>query len=189
MPGACAAETSPDCGRDTENSNAMKINPRLRMQLLLQSSLTLLLLIVLTTLLAYLAKDYRKEWDVTRSTRHTLSQATLEVLGQLDGPLAVTVYATARDGRGQNLHKSLQEFMRPYQRVKPDIALAFVDPREQPKAAAAAGVRAPVEMVVEYNFQRTGIHQSVAVAGARRRAPGAVAGRTRRAQARRRGQP
>lgn len=128
----------------------MKINPRLRMQLLLQGSLTLVLLIALTTLLAYLAKDYRKEWDVTRSTRHTLSQATLEVLGQLDGPLTVTVYATARDGRGQNLHKSLQEFVRPYQRAKPDIALAFIDPREQPQAAAAAGVRAPVEMVVEY---------------------------------------
>ncbi|MEK6593903.1 MAG: GldG family protein [Pseudomonadota bacterium] len=128
----------------------MKINSRLRMQLFAQSSLTLVLLVMLAALLAYVAHDYRKEWDITRSTRHTLSQASLEVLRQLDGPLTITIYAVAQDGRGQNLHKSLQEFVRPYQRAKPDIALAFVDPREQPKAATAAGVRAPVEMVIEY---------------------------------------
>lgn len=128
----------------------MELNRKIRIQLRLQSGVFVLLLVALTALLAYIAHEYRKEWDITRGTRQTLSQASLDVLKQLDGPLTITVYAVTRDGRGQNLHKSLQEFMRPYQRAKPDIALAFVDPREQPKAAAAAGVRAPVEMVIEY---------------------------------------
>jgi ABC-type uncharacterized transport system involved in gliding motility auxiliary subunit len=128
----------------------MKITSGLRIQLFAHSSLTLVLLVVLTALLADMAHDYRKEWNISRSTRHTLSQASLEVLGRLDGPLVITVYAAARDGRGQNMHKSLQEFLRPYQRAKSNIALSFVDPREQPKAASAAGVRAPVEMVIEY---------------------------------------
>lgn len=128
----------------------MELNRKIRLQLLVQNGLFLLLLAVLTALLAYVAHEYRKEWDVTRSTRHTLSQASLDVLKQLDGPVAVTAYAVAQDGRGQNLHKALQEFMRPYLRAKPDIALAFVDPREQPKLAAAAGVKAPIEMVIEY---------------------------------------
>ncbi|MBX9811399.1 MAG: GldG family protein [Burkholderiales bacterium] len=128
----------------------MELNRKIRIQLRLQSGVFVLLLVALTALLAYIAHEYRKEWDITRGTRQTLSQASLDVLKQLDGPLTITVYAVTQDGRGQNLHKSLQEFMRPYQRAKPDIALAFVDPREQPKAAAAAGVRAPVEMVIEY---------------------------------------
>src|SRR5665647_744053 len=127
----------------------MEINRKLRLQMVLQSSLFLVLLVTLTALLAYVARDYRKEWDVTRSARHTLSQASRDVLGQLNGPVTMTAYAVAQDGRGQNLHKSIQEFMHPYLLAKPDIALSFVDPREQPKLAAAAGVRAPVEMVVE----------------------------------------
>jgi len=131
----------------------MKLNRKIRLQLLAQNGLFLLLLVVLAALLAHLAHEYRKEWDVTRGTRNTLSQASLDVLRQLDGPITVTAYAVAQDARGRNVHQTLQEFMRPYQRAKPDIALAFVDPREQPKLAAAAGVRAPVEMVIEYRHR------------------------------------
>jgi len=128
----------------------MELNRKIRLQLLVQNGVFLLLLVALTALLAYVAREYRKEWDITRSVRNTLSQATLDVLKQLDGPVSITAYAVAQDGRGQGVHKSLQEFVRPYQRAKPDIALVFVDPREQPKLAAGAGVRAPIEMVIEY---------------------------------------
>lgn len=128
----------------------MEINRKLRLNLLFQGGLFLVLLMTFTALLAYVARDYRKEWDVTRSARHTLSQASRDVLSQLEGPVTLTAYAVAKDSRGQNLHKSIQEFLQPYLRAKPDIALSFVDPREQPKLAAAAGVKAPVELVVEY---------------------------------------
>ena len=56
----------------------------------------------------------------------------------------------ASDARGDNVQRQIEQFLRPYQRAKPDIALTLIDPREQPKAAAAAGVRAPVELIVEY---------------------------------------
>lgn len=131
----------------------MELNRKIRLQLLVQNGLFVLLLVVLAALLAHLAHEYRKEWDVTRGTRHTLSQASLDVLRQLDGPVTVTAYAIAQDGRGGNVRQSLQEFLGPYQRAKPDIAFAFVDPREQPRLAAAAGVRAPVEMVIEYRHR------------------------------------
>src|SRR6185295_15188816 len=39
----------------------------------------------------------------------------------------------------------------PYQRIKPDISLNFVDPREEPKLVQAAGVRMNGELVVDYN--------------------------------------
>lgn len=128
----------------------MVINRRMRLQLLAQSSLFVVLLVVLVTLLAHLAREYRKEWDVTRSARNTLSAATLDVLRKLDGPLAVTAYAVAADAGGTNVQKVVEERLRPYRNAKPDIAFTAVDPREQPKLAAAAGIRTPNELVVEY---------------------------------------
>ena len=121
-----------------------------RLQSMIHHGLFVVLLIVLTTLLAYLARQYRVEIDLTRGHRNTLSAATLDVLKRLDGPVSITAYAMERDARGEQVHRRIEEFVRPYQRAKPDVALTLVDPREQPKAAAQAGVRAPVELVVEY---------------------------------------
>lgn len=132
----------------------MEINRKLRRQLLLQNSLFLVLLLTLTALLAYVAHDYRKVWDVTRGARHTLTQASRDVLSQLVGPVTITAYAVSQDGRGRDLHKSIRDFMQPYLRAKPDITLNFIDPRDQPKLAAAAGVRSPVEMVVDYRHRK-----------------------------------
>jgi ABC-type uncharacterized transport system involved in gliding motility auxiliary subunit len=123
---------------------------RLRFTLTLQSGLFIVLLFAVVTLLAFLAREYRKEWDVTRSARNTLSQATLDVLRQLDGPLTVTAYAVTQDASGANLHKLIEERFNAYRRAKPDLELKLVDPREDPKRAEAAGVRTPTELVIEY---------------------------------------
>ena len=128
----------------------MKLTRRRRLQDLAHHGLFVVLLVAAATLLAYLAREYRVEHDLTRSHRNTLAAATLDVLKQMDGPVAVTAYAMARDTRGEQVHRRIEEFIQPYQRAKPDLTLTLVDPREQPKAAAQAGVRAPVELVVEY---------------------------------------
>jgi ABC-type uncharacterized transport system involved in gliding motility auxiliary subunit len=125
-----------------------------RLQSMVHHGLFVVLLILLVALLAYLARQYRVEVDLTRGLRNTLSAATLDVLKRLDGPVSFTAYAVARNARGDNLHQEIEEFLRPYQRAKRDIALTLVDPREQPRAAKEAGVRAPIELVVEYK-QRT----------------------------------
>jgi ABC-type uncharacterized transport system involved in gliding motility auxiliary subunit len=128
----------------------MKITRRLRWRLLAQSTLFLVLLVALVMMLAYVSGEYRKEWDVTRSARNTLSQSTLDVLKQLNGPLKITAYAVAQDLGGTNVHKLIEDRLRPYRRAKADIDLVLVDPREQPKLAAAAGIRAPNELVIEH---------------------------------------
>ena len=128
----------------------MELTRRRRLQLLVHHGLFVVLVIAATALAAYLAREYRVEHDLTSSHRNTVSAATLDVLKQLDGPVNVTAYAMARDARGEQLHRRIEEFMMPYQRAKPDILLTLVDPREQPKAAAEAGVRGPVELVVEF---------------------------------------
>jgi ABC-type uncharacterized transport system involved in gliding motility auxiliary subunit len=128
----------------------MKANRRLRLRLRIQSGLFLVLFFALVTLVAFLARTYHKEWDVTRGARNSLSQATLDVLRQLDGPLTVTAYALAQDPSGAEMHKLIEERMRPYRRAKPDLDLQLVDPRVEPKRTEAAGVRTPNELVIEY---------------------------------------
>lgn len=128
----------------------MQANRRLRARLTIQSGLFVALFLALVMLLAFLAHDYRREWDITRSARNTLAPATLDVLRQLDGPVTVTAYAVTQDATGSNVHKLIEERLRAYSRVKPDLELVLVDPREDPKRAEAAGIRAPNELIIEH---------------------------------------
>ncbi|MGE0557478.1 MAG: GldG family protein [Burkholderiales bacterium] len=128
----------------------MQATPRMRRQLAAQSGMFLLLLVLLVALLAYLAREYRIELDVTRGARNTLSPATLGALRQMQGPVTVSAYAVRQDASGNNVHKAIEERLRPYQRTKPDLQLRLIDPREQPKLAAEAGLRSPNTLVIEY---------------------------------------
>lgn len=128
----------------------MHITNRLRWQLRMQSGAFVLLLALVTALATYLAHEYRYEKDVTRNARNTLSGATLTALQQMQGPLRVTAYAVRQDASGANVHRMIEERVRNYQRAKRDLELQLVDPREQPKAAAEAGLRTPNALVIEY---------------------------------------
>ena len=128
----------------------MQANRKLRVRLAIQGGLFLALFLALVMLVAFIARDYRKEIDLTRNARNSLSQPTLDILRRLDGPVSVTAYAVAKDPAGANLHKVIEERLRPYTKAKPDFKVAYVDPREDPKRAAAAQIRTPAELVIEY---------------------------------------
>jgi ABC-type uncharacterized transport system involved in gliding motility auxiliary subunit len=128
----------------------MKLNPKLRLQLLIQNGLFVVLLIGFAMALVWVTKDIKTQWDLTQGSRNTLSQASIDVLKQVTGPVTVTAYATAQDAEG-DARKLVVSFLGSYQRAKKDFLLTFVDPREQPQKAQAAGVRANGELVVEYN--------------------------------------
>ena len=131
----------------------MHASTRLRAQLLIQNGLFVVLLVALAALVAYFAQDYRTVRDLTQNGRNTLSQQAREVLGKLTEPVKVTVYAARQDARG-DLRKQLRDFFAPYQRVRPDFAVNFVDPREEPKLAQAAGIRVSGESIVEYGGRK-----------------------------------
>jgi len=128
----------------------MELTRRRRRLLTVHHWLFVVLLVALTALLAFLAHEYRFQRDLTHANRNTLSAATLEVLKQLDGPVNITAFAMAQTVRGQDVHKWIREMLRTYQRAKPDLALTIVDPREDPKAALAAGVQTTNELLIEY---------------------------------------
>jgi ABC-type uncharacterized transport system involved in gliding motility auxiliary subunit len=125
----------------------MQVTSKLRTRLLMQNSIFIVLLIALAALIAFFAREYRAEYDLTQSSRNTLSQQTRDVLAKLGAPVKVTVFAT----RQAEVRKPVQEFFAPYQRAKPDFAVTLVDPREEPKLAQAAGIRADGESVIEFN--------------------------------------
>jgi len=133
---------------------ATNIDRKFRLKLSAQNWLFVLLLIIFAGLASYLAREYKKEWDVSLNARNTLSRATIDMLKQLDGPVSVTSYATAQE----DLRKVVRDFLAPYQRLKPDITLTFVDPREQPKLAQAAGVQVNGEMVVQFGKRSENIN-------------------------------
>jgi ABC-type uncharacterized transport system involved in gliding motility auxiliary subunit len=126
---------------------------RQRLQMLVQNGLFLVLLVAFAALLAYFAQEYRVMQDITQNGRNTLSQQARDVLSKLAGPVKITVYATKQDVRG-DLRKQLRDFFVPYQRARADISVDFIDPREEPKLAQAAGIRMPGEAIVEYGAKK-----------------------------------
>ncbi|HWQ38299.1 MAG TPA: GldG family protein [Burkholderiales bacterium] len=131
----------------------MKMSRKLRLALLVQNSLFVVLLVGIVGVVLYLTKDIKTQWDLTQGKRNTLSEASADVLRQMRGAVSVTAFATRQDTEG-DLRKTIQDFIAPYQRVKHDFSLSFVDPREEPKRAQEAGVRLNGELVVEYGGRR-----------------------------------
>jgi ABC-type uncharacterized transport system involved in gliding motility auxiliary subunit len=123
---------------------------RSRLRHLAQNGSFVVLVVVLTALIAVVARQHAVQWDLTSSGRNSLSAASVDVLRKLAGPIVVTAYATPHDPRLGDLRKHIGDFIARYQRAKHDVQLNFIDPRERPKAAAKAGVQVNGELVVEY---------------------------------------
>lgn len=123
---------------------------RLRLQLFAQNAVFAALLVVAAVLLAHFAQRYSKQWDLTQNARNTLSEGSRQLLQQLEGPVSITAYAGDRDANLGDIRRQIADFVARYQRVKPDMTLAFIDPREQPKLAKEANIQVPGEMVIQY---------------------------------------
>lgn len=121
------------------------------MRLLIQNGLFVLLLLLLVGLLGYLGREYNVQWDISQNGRNTLNQASAEILQKMDGPVTVTVYVTVQDARLGDIRKIISEFLRLYQRIKPDFTFTFIDPTEHPKITQEAGIKVNGEMVVTFN--------------------------------------
>lgn len=129
-------------------------NNKLHMHRLVQNGAFVVLLISSVGFLGYLAWETRVQWDGSQNGRNSLSQASVEVLRKINGPLTATVYATARDAQLGNIRKIITEFLSRYQRVKPDFTVIFIDPAEQPKLAQDAGVQVNGEIVMAFQGRR-----------------------------------
>jgi hypothetical protein len=124
----------------------MKITSRPRLHSRLNSLVTLLLIVCLTILLAWLSVRYQTQMDWTQSGRHSLSHASQEVLDRMEGPVEITAYAR----EDAALRKAVEKIIGRYQRLKPDISLRFVNPDAVPDEVRNAGVSVNGEMLLRY---------------------------------------
>ena len=124
----------------------MKITSQPRLQSRLNSLVTLLLIVCLTILLAWLSVRYQTQMDWTQSGRHTLSHASQEVLDRMDGPVEITAYAR----EDAALRQAIEKVVGRYQRLKTDITLHFVNPDAVPDEVRNAGVSVNGELLVRY---------------------------------------
>ena len=124
----------------------MKITSKPRLQSRLNSIATLLLIVCLTILLAWLSVRYQTQMDWTQSGRHTLSHASQEVLDRMDEPVEITAYAR----EDAALRKAVEKIVGRYQGLKTDIHLKFINPDAVPDEVRNAGVSVNGEMLLRY---------------------------------------
>jgi ABC-type uncharacterized transport system involved in gliding motility auxiliary subunit len=127
------------------------LNKKLRWHYLIQNGVFVILLLLLVILLGYLAAQTRLQWDVSQNGRNSLSEASVEILQKLQGPVQVTAYATEQHAQLGDIRKIIADFVALYQRVKPDLSLTFIDPVAQPILTQEADVQVNGEMVIKFN--------------------------------------
>lgn len=141
----------------------MKINRKLRFQMFVQNGFFVVLFLLLIVLLGYITSQYRMATDITQANRNILTEGSVNILDQMDGPVNITVYATKDNASsGDNFRKGMLDFVARYQRAKKDIYLTFINPSEEPKLAQEAGVKTDGEIVVEYNKRVEHINPPIA---------------------------
>ena len=121
-----------------------------RWQLRLLNLSFVVLLLAVAGLVLWLSRTYHVRLDLTQSSRHSLSDASVAVLARLPEPLKVTAFASQRG----ELRTALRDFLAKYQKHKPDITLEFVDPDSQPERVRAAGVQFDGELLLEHGEAR-----------------------------------
>ena len=130
----------------------MKINAKLRLQLLIQNWFFVLFFVLLVILFGYLSNQFVFTKDITQANRNTLTQGSIEVLDNMKGPINLTVFATKDDvNNGDTFRQGIINFIARYQRTKSDINIKFISPVEEPKIAQEMGVRVDGEVIVEFN--------------------------------------
>ncbi|HCI12750.1 MAG TPA: ABC transporter [Gallionellaceae bacterium] len=116
----------------------------------LRNVLFVLLLIAVASGASHLASRYKLQRDITLNASNSLEPGSVTVLKQMTGPVTIVVYATEHDARLGDIRKLIREFVSLYQRYKPDLKLAFIDPEKEPEMARAASIQLNGEMVVSY---------------------------------------
>jgi ABC-type uncharacterized transport system involved in gliding motility auxiliary subunit len=124
----------------------MKITSRTRLQSRINSMIMMILILSLAGLLGWLSTLHSWQLDLTQSGRHTLSDASKQVLAKMDGPIEITAYAREDVG----LRDAIKKITGKYQQIKPDIVLHFVNPDAVPDEIRNLGISVNGELVIRY---------------------------------------
>ena len=108
--------------------------------------LVALLLVVAAICIAVLSTRFGFVSDWSAGARASISPQSRAILQQLPGPIRAVSYARP----GGNLRDEIATVFARYQRFKPDLKLAFVDPDADPAAMRRAGISVDGEIVLHW---------------------------------------
>lgn len=124
----------------------MFVTSKTRLQSRLNSIVMVCLLTVVLGLMAWLGNQHTVEYDWTANGRHTLSEASRDLLARMPEKIEVTSYA--RDN--SLLRDAVKNFIGKYQRHKTNIILRFVNPDAVPDEVRSLGISVDGEIIVRY---------------------------------------
>lgn len=106
-----------------------------------------LLLLAGTGALGFFSTRYAHVSDWTANGRLSLSPQSRVVLAQLEGPVDIVSYASPQG----DLRAQVAGFLQRYQQAKPDLALRFVDPQQDPAKMREMGIGVDGELILHYH--------------------------------------
>ena len=124
----------------------MLVTPKTRIHSRLQGVIFTILFLAVVGVLAWLSTRYSFTADWTANNRNTLSEASSELLKQLEGPVTITSYAT----EDESVRHAVSELVDRYRRHKADVTLRFINPDLEPETVRALGIRVNGELRIEY---------------------------------------
>ncbi|NKB36328.1 MAG: ABC transporter [Gammaproteobacteria bacterium] len=116
-------------------------------QFKLISLANLLLLLLAYGLIAWFSVRYQMTTDLTHTGRHTLSEASRQVLAETSMPLSISAYAR----EDSELRLLIRNFIAKFQRHKTDITLQFVNPDSVPDEIRELGINVNGELILRYD--------------------------------------
>ncbi len=112
----------------------------------LEGLLFYLLLLIAVGLCGWLSQRYQTVFDWSDRARNSLSEASQQLLTRLEAPLQIRSFAP----NNPSLRQRIAAVIEPYQRLRPDITLEFIDPSQQPELTREAGIRRAGELQIRY---------------------------------------
>ena len=124
----------------------MRVTRSTRLHVRAQTVSFVFLFLGVVGLLAWLSTKYSFQSDWTAAKRNTVSDATVELLKVMEGPVKITAYAT----EDEQLRRGIKDLVARYQRVKSDIELNYVNPEQEPDLVRQLNITLNGELVMDF---------------------------------------
>ena len=124
----------------------MFVTTKTRLKSRLNSIVMLFLLSAVLGLSAWLSQKHAVQYDWTANGRHTLSEASRDLLAQMPDKIEITSYAR----KNSLLRDAVKTFIGKYKRHKANIELHFVNPDAVPDEVRKLGISVDGEIIVRY---------------------------------------
>lgn len=124
----------------------MQVSKKTHAQVRIQNIIFVVLLLTVIALLGWLSTRYHFQSDWTATSRNTLSEASIALAKEMEGPVEILAFAREIGV----VRQSIIEMISRYQRYKNDIKLTFINPETSPDKIREHDVSLEGELVISY---------------------------------------